>query len=74
MMNLQKRRRNYWTGFNQLAKNLIITVLVFFALILVGVIMITNYDWFSQEWLIGIAISGGSIAGIVLVLYLKMSK
>ena len=44
-------------------KNLIISALVIIIAILVGILIITNYNWFSQEWLIGLGIVIASVAG-----------
>jgi hypothetical protein len=57
-----------------MGKNLIISTLVIIIAILVGILILTNYDWFSQEWLIGlgIIIVGGVVEGILI--YLKIRK
>ena len=57
-----------------MAKNLIISSLVIVIAILVGILILTNYNWFSQEWLIGlgVVIGGVSIEGILI--YSKIRK
>ncbi|MGY5147286.1 MAG: hypothetical protein ACW9W4_04745 [Candidatus Nitrosopumilus sp. bin_7KS] len=39
-----------------MSKNIIIISLVVIISILIGVVLITNSEWFSQEWLIGLGI------------------
>ena len=45
-----------------MSTNLIISALVIIIAILVGILIITNYNWFSQEWLIGLGIIMASMA------------
>ena len=55
-------------------KNLIISALVIIIAILVGILIITNYNWFSQEWLIGLGIVIASIAGAGILVYSKIRR
>jgi len=55
-------------------KNTIICALAIVIAILTGFLVLTNYDWFSQEWLIGLGIIVGSIASFGLLIYLKIKK
>ena len=57
-----------------MGKNLIISTLIIIIAILVGILILTNYDWFSQEWLIGlsIVIVGGVVEGVLI--YFKIKK
>lgn len=57
-----------------MAKNLIISTLVVVIAILVGFIIMTNYDWFSQEWLIGLGVIIGGVIAEGVMLYLKIKK
>jgi hypothetical protein len=34
----------------------------------------TNYDWFSQEWLIGLSVIIGGVIAEGIMLYLKIKK
>ncbi|MFB5627146.1 MAG: hypothetical protein ACE5R5_03010 [Nitrosarchaeum sp.] len=53
---------------------MLIVALVMLVSILIGIIMVTNYNWFSQEWLIGFAIVVGGVAGLALLIYSKIRK
>lgn len=57
-----------------MSKNLIISSLVIVIAILVGILIMTNYSWFSQEWLIGlgVVVIGSAVEGILI--YLKIRK
>ncbi|AJW70810.1 hypothetical protein [Nitrosopumilus adriaticus] len=57
-----------------MSKNLIISSLVIVIAILVGILIMTNYSWFTQEWLIGlgVVVVGSSVEGILI--YLKIRK
>ena len=55
-----------------MSKNLIISALVIIIAILIGVLIITNYNWFSQEWLIGLVVVTGSIVGAGILTYYKI--
>jgi hypothetical protein len=57
-----------------MAKNLIISTLVIIIAILIGFIIMTNYDWFSQEWLIGLSVIIGGVIAESIMLYLKIKK
>jgi len=57
-----------------LAKNLIISTLVVVIVILIGVLILTNYDWFSQEWLIGLGVVVGSVIVESILIYFKIKK
>ena len=75
MRSLTRKRKRYWTGYNlKMSKNLIIVVLVIVIAILIGAIFLTNYEWFSQEWLIGLAVVLGSITGAGILAYIKIRK
>ena len=52
-------------------KNLIISGLVIVIAFLIGIIIVTNYNWFSQGWLIGLAMIIGSIVGAAILIYFK---
>jgi len=55
-------------------KNTIICALAIVIAILTGFLVLTNYNWFSQEWLIGLSMIVGSIASFGLLIYLKIKK
>jgi len=57
-----------------LAKNLIIIALVIVITNLIGIVIITNFDLFSQAWLIGLGIIIGTIIVAGLIIYLKIRK
>jgi len=57
-----------------MSKNLIISALVIIIAILVGILIITNYNWFSQEWLIGLGIVIASVAGAGILVYSKIRR
>ena len=57
-----------------MSKNIIISVLVIMIAVLIGFLVLTNYDWFSQEWLIGLSIILGGIVSLSLLIYLKVKK
>lgn len=57
-----------------MAKNLIISTLVIVIAILVGFIIMINYNWFSQEWLIGLGVIIGGVIAEGTMLYLKIKK
>jgi len=57
-----------------MSKNLIISVLAIVIAILIGFLILTNYDWFSQEWLIGLGIIVGGLISLCLLTYLKIKK
>ncbi|BDQ30898.1 MAG: hypothetical protein K5798_06815 [Nitrosopumilus sp.] len=57
-----------------MAKNLIISTLVIIIAVLVGFIIMTNHDWFSQEWLIGLSVIVGGVIAEGIMLYLKIKK
>jgi hypothetical protein len=57
-----------------MSKNVIISVLAIVIAILIGFLILTNYDWFSQEWLIGLGIIIGGMASLGLLIYLKIKK
>ena len=56
------------------AKNLVISTLVIIIAILVGILILTNYVWFSQEWLIGLGIVIGGVIAEGILIYLKIRK
>ncbi|NJK77959.1 MAG: hypothetical protein HC944_03355 [Nanoarchaeota archaeon] len=57
-----------------MAKNLIIIALVITVTNLVGIIMITNTELFSQEWLIGLGIIIGTVSVAGILIYSKIRK
>ncbi len=57
-----------------MAKNLIISSLVIVIAILVGILILTNYNWFSQEWLIGFGIVIGGISIESVLIYFKIRR
>jgi len=57
-----------------MAKNLIISTLVIVIAILIGILILSNYNWFSQEWLIGLGVIIGSISVESILIYLKIKK
>lgn len=57
-----------------MAKNIIIFSLSFVIIILVGIVIVTNSPVFSQEWLIGIGVMAGGIAGMAIIAYGKIKK
>lgn len=57
-----------------MSKNIIISVLAIVITILIGFLILTNYDWFSQEWLIGFGIIIGGMASLGLLIYLKIKN
>ena len=57
-----------------MSKNVIIFVLSFVVSILIGILLLTNYGWFSDEWLIGLGFLAGGLAGIGIYAYLKIRK
>ncbi|MGY5149282.1 MAG: hypothetical protein ACW9W3_04390 [Candidatus Nitrosopumilus sp. bin_68KS] len=57
-----------------MAKNLIISSLVIIISILIGILILTNYNWFSQEWLIGLGIVIGGVAIEGVLIYFKIRK
>lgn len=57
-----------------MSKNVIIFILAIVVAILIGFLILTNYDWFSQEWLIGLGIIIGGMASLGLLIYLKIKK
>lgn len=50
-----------------MSKNTIIASLTIVISILIGVVLFTNYEWFSNEWSIGLSLIVGStlIGGII---------
>lgn len=73
MKSLPGKRRRSWRGY-KISKNLIISSLIIVIVVLVGVIILTNYNWFSQEWLLGLGIVIGGIGGEGLIIYLKIRR
>lgn len=57
-----------------MSKNVIISALAIVIAILIGFLILTNYDWFSQEWLIGLGIIIGGMASLGLLIYLKIKN
>jgi len=57
-----------------MSKNIIIYALAIVIAILIGFLILTNYNWFSQEWLIGLSIILGGMISLGLLIYLKIKK
>ena len=57
-----------------MAKNLIISSLVIVIAVLVGILILTNYSWFSQEWLIGLSVVIGGVVAEGILIYSKIRK
>jgi len=57
-----------------MSKNLIISTLVIVIAILVGILILNIYDWFSQEWLIGLVIVIGSVIALAILIYFKIRR
>lgn len=57
-----------------MSKNLIISILTIVIACLVGIVIFTNYSWYSQEWVIGLSIISGSVAGIGILTYYKIQN
>ncbi|MBS3926698.1 MAG: hypothetical protein KGZ34_08430 [Nitrosarchaeum sp.] len=57
-----------------MAKNLIIIVLVIIIANLIGIVIITNFELFSQEWLIGFGVIIGTVIVAGLIIYSKIRK
>ncbi|CAD6368864.1 conserved hypothetical protein [metagenome] len=57
-----------------MVKNLVIISLVIVIDILIGIIIVTNYNWFTQEWYIGIGMTLGGIIIAGLIGYFKVRR
>ncbi|MHA7647391.1 hypothetical protein [Nitrosopumilus sp. S4] len=57
-----------------MSKNLTITILALIISILVGVVIVSNYDLFTQEWSIGLVIVIAGLAGMGLLIYFKVIR
>jgi len=57
-----------------MSKNIVISALVIVIAILIAVIIMTNSNWLSQEWLIGLGMILGSVVGSLILIYLKIRK
>jgi len=57
-----------------LAKNLAIILLVIVIDVLIGIIIVTNYNGFTQEWLIGLGITAGGIVIAGILVYTKIRR
>lgn len=57
-----------------MSKNNLIIVLSFIVAILIGILLLTNSSWFSEEWLVGLGLLIGGISGIGIYSYLKIKK
>ena len=57
-----------------MTKNVLIIVLSFVVAILVGILLLTNYGWFTDKWLIGLGFLVGGLAGLGIYSYLKIKK
>jgi len=55
-------------------KNIIITYLIIAIAILVGYIILTNYVWFSEGWLIGLGIIAIGIGTGAILAYFKIVR
>lgn len=68
---LKQKKKILDRTWANLSKNITITILALVVSILVGIVIVSNYSWFTQEWSIGLAITIGGIVGIGLVIYIK---
>lgn len=57
-----------------MAKNLIIIALVIIIINLIGIVIITNFKLFSQEWLIGLGVIIGTVIVAGLIIYSNIRK
>ena len=57
-----------------MSKNVIIGALVIVITILIGVLILTNYNWFSDEWLIGLGMVLGGIGGAGIFIFIKLKR
>jgi len=57
-----------------LAKNFAIILLVIAIDVLIGIIIVTNYNWFTQEWLIGLGMTIGGIIVAGIISYAKIKR
>lgn len=57
-----------------MSKNVIIIILSIVVISLLGTVMVTNYNWFSDEWNIGLIMVVGSITGGGLFFYIKIRR
>ena len=57
-----------------MSKNIVISALVIVIAIVIAVIIMTNSNWLSQEWLIGLGMILGSVVGSLILIYLKIRK
>jgi len=57
-----------------MSKNVIISALAIIIAILVGFLIFTNSDWFSQEWTIGLCVILGGVISLGLLMYFKIKK
>lgn len=55
-------------------KNIVIIILAIIVVFLIGIIMVTNYSWFSDEWNIGFIMVVGSLGGGGLFFYMKIRE
>ena len=67
-------KRNSFGGDLGMSKNTIICALAIVIAILTGFLILTNYGWLSQEWLIGLSMILGGIASFGLLVYVKIKK
>jgi len=55
-------------------KNIVITYLIIVIVILVGSAITSNYQWFSEGWLVGLGLILAGIATAVILAYFKILK
>ncbi|KAF6244614.1 hypothetical protein C6989_06990 [Nitrosopumilus sp. b2] len=55
-------------------KNILIFSLGVTIAILIGIVIVTNFEWFSQEWLIGLGIVVIGFTAIGIFVYSKIKK
>lgn len=57
-----------------MSKNNLIAILSFMVAILIGILLLTNSGWFSDEWQVGLGLLVGGLGGIGIYSYLKIKK
>lgn len=57
-----------------MSKNVIIIILSIIVVLLVGILIVTNYRWFSDEWYVGLLMVVGSVVGGGIFVYMKIKR
>ena len=55
-----------------MSKNVTIIILSIIVVLLIGILIVTNYRWFSDEWYVGLLMVVGSVVGGGLSIYIKI--